>query len=87
MRSPVSPQNKSQGQGPDSYCGRTFAGKAAFGKPKFYTIDHVAEFLCLSPRSVRRLIDDHKLPVHRFGRAVRIAAADLHAFIAVRRAD
>jgi excisionase family DNA binding protein len=65
----------------------TSAGKVALRSPKFFTIGKVAELLSLSPRSVRRLIDDHKLPVHRFGHAVRISEADLHAFTATHRVD
>jgi excisionase family DNA binding protein len=71
----------------DSICGPTSAGKAAPGKVRFFTVEQVADSLNLSARSVWRLIGDQKLPVHRFGRAVRIAEADLRAFIAVHRAD
>jgi excisionase family DNA binding protein len=55
-------------------------------KPRFLTVRAVAEILNLSQRSVRRLIDDQKLPIHRFGHAVRIAETDLRAFIAIHRA-
>ena len=82
----MSSPDKSKGQGPVSSCGRMSAGKAAPRTPRFFTVDNVAEFLSLSPRSVRRLIDDHQLPVHRFGRAVRIAEDDLRIFIATHRA-
>jgi len=87
MRSPVRPRQSPNDLGPDSFCGPKFAGKTALGKLKFYTIEQVAEILELSARSVRRLIDDHKLPIHRFGHAVRVADADLRAFIAVQRVD
>jgi excisionase family DNA binding protein len=63
------------------------AAKAAPRTPRFFTIDNVAELLSLSSRSVRRLIADHQLPVHRFGRAVRVAEDDLRIFIANRRID
>ncbi len=53
----------------------------------FFAVDEVAAALSLSTRSVRRLIDDGKLPVHRFGRAVRIAEADLKLFLALHRED
>jgi excisionase family DNA binding protein len=69
-----------------SICAPTAPGKAGPGKLRFFTIAQVAEILNLSPRSVRRLIDEHRLTVHRFGGAVRIAEADLRAFIAMRRA-
>ena len=64
---------------------RMSAGKAAAGTLKFFTIPDVAELLSLSTRSVRRLIDRRQLPVHRFGGAVRIAEADLRAYVATHR--
>jgi excisionase family DNA binding protein len=84
MSSPVNPPDKSKDQHSEASRGRT--STVARGTPRFFTIDQVAEFLNLSSRSVRRLIDDGQLPVHRFGRAVRIAEADLRAFIAIHRA-
>jgi excisionase family DNA binding protein len=62
------------------------AGKAAPRTPRFFTVDEVAEFLSLSTRTVRRVIDEHQLPAHRFGRAVRISEDDLRIFIATHRA-
>jgi excisionase family DNA binding protein len=81
MRSSVTPWVKHIG--PESFG----AAKATNRRPKFYTPEQVAEMLCLSLRSVRRLIDAGKLRVHRFGRSVRIAEADLLAFIALHRVD
>lgn len=49
------------------------------------TIDEAAELLNVSPRTVRRLIESGALPVHRLGRLVRIADADLAAFLAASR--
>jgi excisionase family DNA binding protein len=49
------------------------------------TIDEAAELLNVSPRTVRRLIESGALPVHRLGRLVRIADADLGAFLAASR--
>jgi excisionase family DNA binding protein len=46
------------------------------------TINETAEILNVSPRTVRRFIDCGALPVHRFGRAVRISDADIAAFLA-----
>lgn len=48
---------------------------------RMLTIADVAAHLQLSIKSVRRLIDRQALPVHRFGRQVRIAPHDLAAFI------
>ena len=53
--------------------------------PKFFTIEQVAERLDVSPRSVRRWVAAGTLPVHRFGRPVRISERDLAAFLALHR--
>jgi excisionase family DNA binding protein len=65
--------------------GRIAPGKVATGTLKFFTVPQVAELLSLSTRSVRRLIDHGQLSVHRFGGAVRIAEADLRAYVATHR--
>lgn len=51
----------------------------------FVTVDQVADALNVSPRSVRRWIKTGRLIAHRFGGAVRIASADLAAFLAAHR--
>ena len=53
--------------------------------PKFFTIEQVAERLDVSPRTVRRWITAGALPVHRFGRLVRVSETDLAAFLALNR--
>jgi excisionase family DNA binding protein len=45
------------------------------------TVAGVAKILNVSPRSVRRLIKDVKLPVVHVGRLVRIRPEALEAFI------
>jgi excisionase family DNA binding protein len=57
------------------------------GRPvtRLHTIDEAAELLNMSPRTVRRLIESGALPVHRFGRLVRIADADLVVLLAASR--
>jgi excisionase family DNA binding protein len=57
------------------------------GRPlsKLRTIDETAELLNVSPRTVRRIIDSGALGVHRFGRLVRIADADLAVLLAASR--
>ena len=49
------------------------------------TIDETSDVLNVSPRTVRRLIDSGALPVHRFGRLVRIADADIAVLLAENR--
>jgi excisionase family DNA binding protein len=49
--------------------------------PHLLTVPEVAEILRVSPRTVRRMIDDKRLPVVRFGRAVRVRVEALTAFI------
>jgi len=68
-----------------NFDGPSSVDRAGPSKLRFFTIEQAAEILSVSERSVRRLIDDHNLPVHRFGCAVRIAEADLRAFIAMHR--
>jgi excisionase family DNA binding protein len=53
--------------------------------PQFHTVKQVAEALGVCSRSVRRWIQSGDLPVHRFGGAVRVADADLRAFLATNR--
>jgi excisionase family DNA binding protein len=55
--------------------------------PQLLTVADVALRLALSVRTVRTLVALGKLPIVRVGaRAVRIADADLVAFVAERRA-
>jgi excisionase family DNA binding protein len=51
----------------------------------FFTIAEVAEHLQVSGRTVRRWIEAGHLAVHRVGGIVRIAEADLRAFLAIHR--
>ena len=53
--------------------------------PEFHPVENVADKLDVSPRHVRRLIDRGLIPVHRFGRAVRIADDDLRRYLASTR--
>jgi excisionase family DNA binding protein len=55
------------------------------GLPKYHAIKAVAEALDVSPRTVRRWIANRDLVVHRVNGVVRIAEADLRAFLAVHR--
>jgi len=50
-----------------------------------FTISEVAERLHVATRTVRRWIRADDLTVHRVGGVVRIAEADLRAFLALHR--
>jgi excisionase family DNA binding protein len=50
--------------------------------PRLLSIATVALQLDVSQKTVRRLIEDGELPIHRIGRQVRISESDLAAFIA-----
>ncbi len=50
-------------------------------RTRLQTVDEAAEQLFMHPRTVRRLIAEKKLVAHRFGRALRVAQADLDAFV------
>jgi excisionase family DNA binding protein len=72
---------------PTSETGSRTTGTGVRGRPltRLRTIDETAALLNLSPRSVRRLIESGALPVHRFGRLVRIADGDLAVLLAASR--
>ena len=59
------------------------------GRPhsRLRTIDETAEILNVSSRTVRRLIESGALPVHRFGRSVRVSDADIVQLMAASRDD
>jgi len=49
------------------------------------SISAVAKRLDVSTRTVRRLIDDRSIAIHRIGRQIRISEADLAAYTQSRR--
>ena len=63
--------------------GRRHGPRQPFGRLR--TIDETAEILNVSSRTVRRLIDSGTLPVHRFGRSVRISDAEIALLILASR--
>jgi excisionase family DNA binding protein len=54
------------------------------GQLRFFTAAQVADVLQVTERTVRRWIAGGELAVHRLGTRVRIAEADLRAFLALR---
>ncbi len=52
---------------------------------KMLTVEQVANDLQLSVRTVRRLIEDGSIPVHRIGRSLRISEDDLDRYLAATR--
>lgn len=50
-------------------------------EPLLLTLDHAADALSISARTVRRLIDRGELTPIRIGRAVRLSTEDLRAYI------
>jgi excisionase family DNA binding protein len=61
------------------------ATRGVSAAPRFFTISDIADFLGVSPRSVRRWVKLGDLPVHRFGAVVRISDVDFRAFAATHR--
>ncbi|WBX85608.1 excisionase family DNA-binding protein [Sphingosinicella microcystinivorans] len=57
---------------------------SAPGKPRpgkaFHTVADLAERWTMSQRNIRRLIENGELSVHRFGRSVRVSAANVALF-------
>jgi len=64
--------------------GSTKADKSS-SSMKFYTIDQVADFVEVSPRTVRRWIEKGLLVAHRINGLVRISDADFQAFLTAHR--
>lgn len=52
--------------------------------PRLLTLPEVAEYLCVSPKTVRRLVR-RGLPCVRLGRVVRFRPADLLRFVEARK--
>ena len=48
---------------------------------KLLTVDEAAGVLSTTPRFVRRLITERRIPFHHIGRHVRLAESDLRQFI------
>lgn len=53
--------------------------------PRWVSTAEAAFYLGVTPRTVYRFIDDGVLPAYRFGRVIRIKAADLDEFIETSR--
>jgi excisionase family DNA binding protein len=51
------------------------------------TVEQAAERLNTSPRFIRRLVGERRIPFTRLGRHVRLTAADLDAFVARGRVE
>lgn len=54
---------------------------------KYLTVLETAEYLNTSERFVRRLIAGRRIAFHRVGRHVRLAVADLEAFVQAGRVE
>lgn len=54
---------------------------------RLLTVDEAAGMLNTKPRFVRRLIAERRIGFHHIGRHVRIAEADLKAFVEAGRVD
>lgn len=54
---------------------------------KLLTVEEAAGMLNTKPRFVRRLIAERRICFHHIGRHVRIAEADLNAFVEAGRVD
>jgi excisionase family DNA binding protein len=54
---------------------------------RLYTVNETAERLNTTPRFVRRLVSERRIPFVRLGRHIRIAEEDVEAFIAGGRVE
>ena len=58
------------------------------GEPSgWLTVAEAAEYLNVTERFIRRLITQHRIAFHRFGRHVRLNFRDLDAFAEAGRVD
>ena len=55
------------------------------GPKHFYSLSNVADRYDVSVRTVRRWVDAGELVAHRFGRQLRVSAADLAVFEKLQR--
>jgi excisionase family DNA binding protein len=55
----------------------TMTPPASIRLPRLFTVVEVAEYLGVSPRTVRRMIKTRALPVVRLGRSIRISETAL----------
>jgi excisionase family DNA binding protein len=53
----------------------------------YFTVRESAEYLNTSERFVRRLVSERRIAFHHVGRHVRIAVADLEAFVQAGRVE
>jgi excisionase family DNA binding protein len=61
------------------------ASRAAGATGALFTVADAAAYLSVTERFIRRLIHERRIPVIRLGRHVRLAEADLEAFVAAGR--
>ncbi len=69
----------------DGTWGRTGAEVKGNCLPELLTVNGVASYFDVHPRSVRRWIAAGRIPVIRLGRTIRVAKDDLRAYIDARR--
>ncbi len=51
------------------------------------SIEEAAEVMGMSARHVRRLVAERRIAFHKLGRSVRIARADIDAYVAASRVE
>jgi excisionase family DNA binding protein len=51
------------------------------------TIEEAAEVMGMSARHVRRLVAERRIAFHKLGRSVRIALADINAYVEAGRVE
>ncbi len=50
-------------------------------------IEEAADVLGISVRHMRRIVAERRIAIHRLGRSVRIAPADIEAYLAASRVE
>jgi len=57
------------------------AGEQAGTAPEWLSTGEAAARLGITPRTLYRFVDEGQLPAYRFGRVIRLQAADVDRFI------
>jgi excisionase family DNA binding protein len=50
-------------------------------------VNQVADRMCVSPRFIRRLIEERRIPFCKLGKFVRFDPSDIDAWVAARRVE
>jgi excisionase family DNA binding protein len=59
----------------------TKTNRATISRPRLLDIDAVADLLAVTPRHIRRLVAERRIPYVKVGRFIRFDPADLESWL------